>query len=86
MTPNSWASVFGYIAKCELNGVVPSFSAFFRLMTLSKSPGASDRWLDLSYKGSYRTVVGKASKWHFWRKKWIVLHTSDKEMVRRVKR
>ena len=27
MSPNSWAGVFGYIARCELAGITPSFPA-----------------------------------------------------------
>lgn len=42
MALNSWASVFGYIFKCELEGIVPSFSAFLRLVTLSKVLQAAD--------------------------------------------
>lgn len=48
MTPNSWASIFGFIAKCELKGIVPSFQAFVKLVTLAKCPGAAEGWLTFS--------------------------------------
>lgn len=86
MMPNSWASVFGYIARCKLEDITPSFPAFLKLVTLSKVPQAAEDWLALSYKGVYRTVVGKASKWHFWRKKWVVIHTNDQKMCERMAR
>lgn len=82
MMPNSMSNVFGYIAKCKLKGIGPCFQAFLRLVTLSKVPEAEDGLLALSYKGSYRTVVGKASMWHHWRKKWVVIHTTDEMMYR----
>ena len=77
MSPNSWAGVFGYIARCELEGITPSFPAFLRIASMSQVPKSAEGWLILTYKGAYRTVMGKASKWHHWRKKWVVIKTTN---------
>ncbi|XP_056698996.1 uncharacterized protein [Spinacia oleracea] len=86
LTPNSWADIFGYIAKCALNDVEPSFNAFLHLVSLSRSPSAAKGWFNLSSRGTYQTVVGKLSKWHMWRKRWVVFYTDDQEMYERMSR
>ncbi|XP_056691732.1 uncharacterized protein [Spinacia oleracea] len=86
LTPNSWADIFGYIAKCALNNVEPSFNAFLHLVSLSRSPSAAKGWFNLSSRGTYQIVVGKLSKWHMWRKRWVVFYTDDQEMYDRMSR
>lgn len=53
LTSNSWASVFGYIAKYALKGVQSSFSAFLHVVSISRSPNAADGWFTLSSRGAY---------------------------------
>lgn len=79
LTPNSWSSVLGYVAKCEMKGLKPSFNAFLRLVRPHKAKGAKELF-ELANRGEYHITFDKPSKHHFWRLRWVAIWTDDEVM------
>lgn len=86
LTPNLWATILGYIAKCELKHLPMTFSSFLRMVTLSRAPKSAEGWFSLGCRPGYMMVVKKPSKHHNWRRRWVVFHTNNMEMYHRMGR
>lgn len=84
LTPNYLVNIFGFISKCELNDITPSFPAFARLLSIVPSTSASQGWFTLYSRKSFMTVVGKSSSCIWLKTKWSINHIEDTLLRRRL--